>query len=187
MNEKRKGIEQRKNLRGKAEAMIKNLAPKSHAQAIEILMHEIMVHKVELEMQNEELQRTHHLMEASRDRYVDFYEFAPVGYVTLSRDGLIRKINLTACDMLGVERFRIMSRRLSSYVAPHERDRWHRLFMSIMEHEEIQKEAFDLEMIRDDGSIIYVYINCIKWQTSESLTELRISLTNISKLKQAAI
>lgn len=185
MSEKRNGNNERKNLRGKAEALIKNLAPKSSAQAMELLMHELMLHKVELEMQNEELKTTHILMEESRDRYVDFYEFAPVGYITLGRDGLIREINLTGCIMFGVERFRIMSRRLSSYVAPHDKDRWHRLFMNIMEHTETEKRAFDLEMMRDDGSIFYAYLNCIKWQTSESSIELRIALTDISKLKEA--
>lgn len=185
MSEKRKGIDRRKNLRIKAEALIKNLAPKSHAQAIEILMHEIMVHKVELEMQNEELQRTHYSIEESRDRYVELYEFSPVSFITLTRDGIIREINLTGCLVLGIERFRIISRRLSSYVAPHEKDRWHRLFMHIMGHVETEKQAFDMEMMRADGSIFYAYLNCVKYKISDSSNELRIALTDISALKQA--
>jgi PAS domain S-box-containing protein len=168
-----------------AEALVKNLAPNSTAPALEILMHELMVHKVELEMQNEELKSTQNIIEESRDRYVDYYEFSPVGFITLSRDGLINKINLTACLMLGVERFRVMSRRLSSYVAAHEKDRWHRLFMHIMAHTETENQAFDLEMSRDDGTLFYAYFNCIKWETSASDVELRIVLTDITKLKDS--
>ncbi len=187
MKQKRKGMELRRLLREQAEALIQNLAPsKTSAQTSEILMHELMVHKVELEMQNEELQRANISMEESRDRYVDFYELAPVGYITLSRDGLIREINLSGCAMLGIERFRIISRRLSNYVAPDDRDRWHRLFMSIMEHSETIKLAFDLEMIRADGFILYAYLHCIKYPISDSASELRITLTDISELKPSA-
>lgn len=187
MSQKRTGIERRKILRKKAEALVIHFTPSKSAQSIEILMHELMVHKVELEMQNEELQSTNNIIEESRDRYVDYYEFSPIGYITLGREGLIREINLTGCVMLGVERFRIISRRLSNYVAVHERDRWHRLFMSIMEHAEIEKLAFDLELIRGDGSIFYVYLNCIKYQILESSVGLRIAVTDITNLKNPPI
>ncbi len=186
MSEKRTGIERRKTLREKAEALVINLSPsKTTAQVTEMLTHELLVHKVELEMQNEELQRANASMEEARDRYVDFYEFAPVGYISLSRDGLISEINLTGSVLLGVDRFRLISRRLSNYVAPQDKDRWHRLFMNMMEHIETEKQAFDLEMIRADGSIFYAYLNCIKRQLLDSPIELRIALTDISKLKQA--
>lgn len=185
MSEKPKGIQRRKVLREKAQTLVKSFAPSSPTpQPMEILVHELMVHKVELEMQNEELQRSNNAMEESRDYYLDFYEFAPVGYITLARDGLIREINLTGCAMLGVDRFRIMSRRLSSYVAQHEQDRWHRLFMNIMQHSETQKQVFDLELMRTDGSTLYGYFNCIKCNPSDSSEVLRIALTDISKLKQ---
>lgn len=185
MNKKRKGMERRKALRDKAEALVENFSPsKSAGEAVEILMHELMVHKIELEMQNEELQQTNNLMEESRDRYVDFYEFSPIGYITLTRGGLISEINLTGCSMLGVERFRIMSRRLSSYVAMHDRDRWHRLFMHIMQHAEIEKRAFALEMLRADGSTMHAYLHCVKIQETDSSEALRIAVTDISDLRQ---
>lgn len=185
MSEKRKGTERRKLLRTNAEAILKSLAPKPTAQTVAILMHELMVHKVELEMQNEELQRSNTSMEESRDRYANFYEFAPVGFITLSREGLIREINLTSCIMLGTERFRVIGRRLSSYVAPLDKDRWHRLLMRIMEHNETDKHGFDVDMQRADGSLFYAYLNCIKYQLADSSTQLHIAMTDISQLKQA--
>jgi PAS domain-containing protein len=67
-------------------------------------LHELQVHQIELEMQNEELRRAQLTTEESRDRYADLYEFAPIGYFTLTRTGMVFEVNLTGAEMLGVER-----------------------------------------------------------------------------------
>ena len=54
------------------------------------LLHELQVHQIELEMQNEEMRQARAEMEAGLERYKDLYDFAPVGYMTLGRDGTIR-------------------------------------------------------------------------------------------------
>ena len=66
------------------------------------LRHELQVHQVELELQNEALQQAHAALERSRNRYKDLYEFAPVGYITLSSTGVIDDINLTSVKQLGI-------------------------------------------------------------------------------------
>ena len=104
------------------------------ANPAEILLHELLVHKVELEMQNEELRRAYNALEEARDRYIDLYEFAPVGYITINREGLISEINLTGSALLGVDRTKLINRRFSKFVAPQDRDLWHRLFMNMMQH-----------------------------------------------------
>ena len=68
------------------------------------VVHELRVHQIELEMQNEELRRTHQELEEEHERYLDLYDFAPVGYCTLSEQGQIIKLNLTAATMLDMPR-----------------------------------------------------------------------------------
>jgi len=105
MKSKWDGIERRKSLRAAAEALVANLSPKPMtARPIEALMHELIVHQDRIEMQNEELRRNHIALEEARDRYMDLYEFAPVGYLTITPEGLISEINVTGSELLGVVR-----------------------------------------------------------------------------------
>jgi PAS domain S-box-containing protein len=185
MSEKRKGADRRHSLRAKAEALVVNLSPsKATAQPNEILTHELLVHKVELEMQNEELRRAYTSMEEARDRYVNFYEFAPVGYITLSRDGLISEINLTGSTLLGIERFRLIGRRFTRSVVSKDKDLWYRVFLNLMDHSETGKRSFDLEMERADHTTFHAHLDCLRWEVEGAPKMLRIALTDISNLKQ---
>lgn len=186
MKKKWDGKDRRSSLRREAEKVVANISPpKQDADPGEVLVHELLVHKVELEMQNEELRKAHIELEESRDRYINLYEFAPVSYITLSREGLISKINLTGCILMGVDRYQLISRRFSHYVSVPDRDRWHRLFMSMMMHPGAEKQAFDLQMTRPDGTAYHVQLNCLNWDADVDENVLRIAITDISKLKLA--
>jgi PAS domain S-box-containing protein len=82
----------------------------------ERLLHELQVHQIELEMQNEELQRARIEVEEGLRRYTDLYEFAPVGYLTLNREGEIRQVNLMGARLLGLERSRLVGKCLAVLV-----------------------------------------------------------------------
>ena len=104
----------------------------------ETLLHELHVHQIELEMQNEELQRAQIALEEARDRYIDLYEFAPLGYFTITREGQIAETNLTGAGMLGIEHSKLLQHRFGQFVAAEDVDHWNRHFASVLQHGEGQ-------------------------------------------------
>jgi len=97
------------------------------------LLHELQVHQIELEMQNEELQRARTEVEEGLSRYTALYEFAPVGYLTLSREGEIRQINFTGARLLGLERSRLVGKRLAIVVDADSRPAFNTFLTKVFE------------------------------------------------------
>lgn len=93
------------------------LQPPGTEAATQKLIHELQIHQVELEMQNDALRQVRDEAEKALERYADLYDFAPVGYLTLAPDGTIRAANLTGAGLLGVERSRLVGRRFGQFVA----------------------------------------------------------------------
>ncbi len=85
------------------------------------LMHELEVHQIELEMQNEELERAWKEQAEGLEKYTDLFDFAPVGYLTLDAEGTIVEANLRSASLLGVDRSRLLTRRLGFFIAPADR------------------------------------------------------------------
>jgi len=108
-------------LRRRAEHRLKEKSarsePNSQVEESQRLIHELQVHQIELELQNEELQEARAELEAGLQRYSNLYDFAPLGYLTLDRGGTIRKINLAGVRLLGLERARLVGARFGLFVA----------------------------------------------------------------------
>ena len=121
-------------LRAEAEARLRHthISNKTQAQSAEDALHELQVYQIELEMQNDNLRRLMIDVEKSRDRYADFYDFAPVGYITLDQDGMIDEINLTGAAMLRVDRSNLLHHRFANFVAAESRDHWRTHFLNIL-------------------------------------------------------
>jgi len=149
------------------------------------LMHELQVHQVELEMQNVELRKSQLALEESRDRYVELYEFAPIGYFTIGSEGMINEVNLTGCGLLGVERTKLIDRRFSKFVAPKDRDRWDRHFINMMSAATFNKETLEVVMVRTDGSIFYAHLDCVRRKLSDDKPALRVAMGDNTELKLA--
>jgi len=81
------------------------------------LMHELQVHQIELEMQNEELQRANETAETALRKYTMLYDFAPVGYFTLNSEGKIEELNFTGAEMLGNRRFSLMGSNFKFFIS----------------------------------------------------------------------
>ncbi len=153
------------NLRVKAEVSIARDAinlvnPQPGEELLHKLLHELQVHQVELQMQNEALRQAQIAMEESRDRYVDLYDFAPIGYFTLSREGMISELNLTAGDLLGEVRSKLIKRRFAQFIVAEDRDRWYQHFASVLQHE--QRQRCDLTFQLADGSRFHAQLHSQK-------------------------
>ncbi len=116
---------------------IKDSAPLSAIDANRQL-HELQVHQIELEMQNEELRNAQAQIEEGLARFTDLYDFSPVGYFTLERGGGIARTNLTGAHLLGMERDRLRGKRFVTFVAEPDQsvfsDFLHRVFMALPDH-----------------------------------------------------
>jgi PAS domain S-box-containing protein len=138
-------------LRAAAETALAQQPEAEAARPVSDLRHEIQVHQIELEMQNEALRQTQAALEESRDRYVDLYEFAPVGYLTLTADGLIAQLNLTAVKLLGVERDHLLHRALYNFVAAADQERWTQYLQRLNDSSE--PASVELALRHGDGSL----------------------------------
>ena len=171
-------------LRAEAEAQLAKAHPKEvPSRSDKELLHELQVHQIELEMQNDELRRTQVALEESRDLYADFYELAPVGYFTLTDTGIIAEINLTGAVLLGEKRQRLVQRRFARFVAAGDSDRWHLFFLGVLQRDDSQ--SCELDMQRGDGSSFSAQLDCIRTGKAGEAQSVRIVLTDITERKQA--
>ncbi len=148
-------------LRAKAEAQLAQ-APSVEAatRSTEELLYDLHVHQIELEMQNESLRQSQISLEESRDRWVDFYDFAPVGYLTLNNKALITDINITGATLLGEERRRLVNGRFSRFVSHEDSDRWYQHFMGALQHD--SKQTCELAIQRSDGVRWYAQLDSMR-------------------------
>jgi len=86
------------------------------------LIHELRVHQIELEMQNEELRQAQLDLQAALDKVTDLYDFAPIGYFSISDTGLILEANLMGATMLGMEREKLAGKRFSQFIIRDDQD-----------------------------------------------------------------
>ncbi|MGZ5007313.1 MAG: EAL domain-containing protein [Methylobacter sp.] len=149
----------------------------------EMLLQELREHQVELEMQNEALQRAGAALEASHKRYLNLYEFAPVGYLTLTPEGNIVELNLTAAQLLGEDRENLVNRHFTHLVAPEDSDRCYLLLKNTHKHEADHK-IVELKLKRHD-SYFHARLDCLPAMTDDRTPIMRVILTDITANKHA--
>ena len=125
--------------------------------AAQRLIHELRVHQIELEIQNEELQRASIEREANRAKLRELYDFAPLGYLTLSEHGLVQEANLTCAAMLGTDRSSLMKARFSQFILPQDQDAFYRFRARLLQKEDNQ--SCDLRLVRAPGHVFWATLN----------------------------
>jgi two-component system, cell cycle sensor histidine kinase and response regulator CckA len=129
------------------------------------LLHELQVHQIELEMQNDELRKAQEELEGSRVKYFDLYDMAPVGYFTVSEKGSILEANLRAAQLLGVEGNRLVKQPLTRYIVPEDQDVYYLHRKRLLETG--ARQVCELRMRRQDGSPFWARFETITARDGE--------------------
>ena len=159
------------------------VSPELKSQTLEKLIHELRVHQIEIETQAEELRNAKLELEESRDKYLDLYEFAPLGYFTLTDKGVITNVNLTGATLLGAERSKLVKARFRKFVAPQDLYGWTRYFASVLKNE--KKLTTTLVLIKGDGSTFTARLESIRLAgSSKSPTTVRVAISDITDIWQ---
>jgi PAS domain S-box-containing protein len=146
-------------------------------------LHELRVHQIELEMQNEELRRTQEELEASRARYFDLYDLAPVGYFTLSEKGLILEANLTAAKLIGVARDALVKQPLSRFVRSEDQDIYH-LHRKVL-WETGASQSGEMRILKKEAAPFWVRMESTMAQDADGTSVCRTVVSDITQSKQA--
>ncbi|HWQ66159.1 MAG TPA: GAF domain-containing protein [Methanospirillum sp.] len=149
------------------------------------IIHELRVHQIELELQNEELQKAYLELEHSRKRYIDLYDFSPVGYITLTEEALISEVNLTGATMLGVVRQRLIRSRFRKFVAQDDQGPWDRFYVQILHQQE--PANCTIQLVRADGSEFFSRIEGLLVESCDRPLQVRLTISDISEQHEAVL
>jgi len=150
----------------------------------EQLIHELQVHQVELETQAEDLRRSKIALEEARDKYLNLYEFAPVGYLTLTYDALIAEVNLSGATLLGTDRNQLERARFRKFIIIQDLDMWDRYFMNVLKQDD--KQTCTLTLKREDGSIFPARLESVRLTgINNSTTTVQVAISDISDIRLA--
>lgn len=147
------------------------------------MLHELAVHQIELELQNEELRAAQADLDVLRARYFDLYDMAPVGYCTLSEQGMVLEANLTAATLLGVDRGALVKQPVSRFIFKEDQDIYYKHRQRLFKTGDPQQ--CELRMVKPDGSTFWVYLQAVASQDEEGAPSCRIALSDISGRKRA--
>jgi PAS domain S-box-containing protein len=152
-------------LRRKAEKLLSEAPEKlalTSRRDLKGLVHELSVHQIELEMQNEELRSSREQLERSRSEYAELYDFAPAGYLTFDKRGLITRANLTVCGLLGVERSRLVKKPFDLFIHPESQDLFYSHTQKVFEATITQ--SCELVLKKKDGTFFDAQLESIAVQ-----------------------
>jgi PAS domain S-box-containing protein len=152
-------------------------------EAMQKIVHQLQVHQIELEMQNEELRRTQFELETTRQRYFDLYDLAPVGYCTLSEHGLILEANLMAAKIFDASRGDLVNKPISSFIFKGDQDIYYLHRKHLIDTGKPQ--SYELRILNSNGKSIWVNINATCEKDPEGVALMRKVITDISERKQA--
>ncbi len=183
-------IDELNKLRESAEEILKNRDikdPELGNKTLEELMHEIKVHQIELEIQNDELIRSQRELEISRNMYSDLFDFAPIGYFTLNANGIILQSNLAGANMVGIDKSNLIMKPLSMFIE----SRYHQTFYNHLNNTIYSGSKQKCELMISDRYNNEVYIqmesSAIEKNNDNNQRNIRTAVIDITERKKAEI
>ena len=163
MNKKDQNMTEVQSLRLKAEEKLKEDLKKDKNRILESdakkLLHELQVHQIELEMQNEELKETYETAERALKKYTMLYDFAPMGYFTLDNDGSICDLNFTGADLLGEKRFTLVNHNFKLFISKQSQKIFNDFLSKV--YSGSSKESCEVMLAYDNNPLCQVYMEGI--------------------------
>ncbi len=170
-------------LRKKAEEKVNTFVPSAGSVSADIdaqrLLHELQVHQVELEMQNEELLQTGNSLEKMLKRYSDLFDFAPIGYLVLTREGTIQEANYSGVSLLGLERPHILGQHFGRYLTEESRYDFSDFLDTVFTSRSIKSCEV---MLLNDAPPKIIHIEA---RPDEAAQECRLALLDITEQRRA--
>ncbi len=147
------------------------------------LMHELTVHQIELEMQNQELLNTQAELETARNKFEELYHFSPVGYLTINRDGIVDEANLKSAGMLGVGRLAFLGKPFHRFILKDDQAAFlqcHRIVFSTG-----ASQSCDVRIQRKDGTSFVAELLCAPITETDTISQYRMIIRDITLRQQA--
>jgi two-component system, chemotaxis family, sensor kinase Cph1 len=147
------------------------------------LLGEVQVHQIELEMQNDELRTTELELSEIKDKYLDLFDFAPVGYLTMDSKGIIAEVNLKGTSLLGAPKSTLIGTPFILFLPNKERSVFHSRLMALNEG----TQSCEMQMERQDGGRFYAQLEIAKLYADDVLNSpsVRITFWDITQRKQS--
>lgn len=146
------------------------------------LRNELRTHQIELQMQNEELRRTQEVLEKSRARYSDLFDFAPVGYFMLDGLAVIKEMNFTATRMFDQPPRMLVGRPFASFLAPASR-RPFRDFLGKLHTSQQRQQQCEVVLLTKTQPAPTVQLSGVAFSNEDHHGYIRLAVTDISSLK----
>jgi len=170
-------------MRIKAEAQLKSKQKKTGViesdYDITKLVHELQVHQIELEMQNEELRLSNEATELALKKYTMLYDLAPMGYFTLDQNGNISELNFTGAEMLGERRFSLVNSNFKLFVANESKEIFNEFFNNVFLSN--YKESCEVQLGFGNNLLSKVYIEGVVTGDDKNCLLSVVDMSNFEK------
>ncbi|MDO8453536.1 MAG: PAS domain-containing sensor histidine kinase, partial [Sulfurimonas sp.] len=150
------------------------------------IVHELQVHQIELELQNEELLSVQKELERTKKRYFDLYDMAPLGYCTISKDdaGLIQEVNVAASSLLGIERNQVMKLSIFNFIFQEDQDIFYFFHKKIYMSDTDEQHVCELRMQKKNGMSFWVRLSASSYVHDDNTPLVLLIISDINEIKK---